>query len=230
MALSKSSDISCVTETWLSSNVFDQDILPPGYSIYRSDRGFRGGRVMVAVSSHIPSKCIQVKTLCELIIINLHVHPNTFICCTYVPPSSPSSYYEDISQALHSLPSSSHPILLGDLNITEVNWSTFDSPSPSLSRFCDYLFSLNMLQIVNTPTHIQGNVLDLIFSNYPNLNCSSVLLNQPPYFHTPVKLMSPCQPTPPPPVLCVTTTKLILKVFNLIYSIENLTPASSLKM
>ena len=135
MVLSKSSDIFCVTEIWLSSNVFDRESLPPGYSIYRNDRGSRGRGVMVVVSSHIPSKCIQVQTSCKLIIINLSLHPNTFICCTYVPPSSPSSYDEDIVQARHLLPSSSHLILLGNLNITKVNWSTFESPSPSLSLF-----------------------------------------------------------------------------------------------
>ena len=235
MVQSKSSDIFCVSDIWLSSNVSDREILPPGYSIYRNDRGSRCGGVMVVVSSHIPSKCIQVQASCKLIIINLslHVHPNTFICCTYVPPSSPSSYYEDIAQALHLLPSSSHPILLGDLNITEVNWSTFDSPSPSLSLSCDHLFPLNMLQIVNTPTHIQGNVLDLIFSNYPNLFTNLTVVPSYSVSHLiSIHLLNSCPPVnqPPPPILCGTTPKLILKVFNLIYLIEILMPASSLKM
>ena len=124
---------------------------------------------MVAVSNHIPSTRVQIQTTCELIVIKLTLHPDTFICCTYVPPSSPTSYYENLIHSLHSLPSSSHFILLGDFNITDVNWSTFHSTSPSSSTFCDLLFSLNMLQLVNAPTHSLGNTLDLIFSNCPNL-------------------------------------------------------------
>ena len=136
-----------------------------------------------------------------------------------------------IAQALHLLPSSSHLILLGYLNITEVNWSIFDSPSPSLSLSCDHLFSLNMLQIVNTPTHIQGNVLDLIFSNYPNLFTNLTVVPSYSVRHLiSIHLSNSCPLSTNPPVLCGTTPKLILKVFNLIYLIEISTPASSLKM
>ena len=125
---------------------------------------------MVAVSNLIPSKSIQVQSPCELTVVNLTLNPNTFICCAYVPPSSPTSYLENIAQVLHTLPSSSsHLILLGDFNIIDVNWSTLHSLSPSLSSFCDHLVSFNMQQIMNASTHIQGNTLDLVFSNQPNL-------------------------------------------------------------
>ena len=125
---------------------------------------------MVTVSNHVPSKSIQVKCPCELIVVNLTLNPNAFICCTYVPPLSPASFLENIAQALHTLPSSSsHLIPLGNFNITDVNRATIHSLSPSLSSFCDHLFSLNIQQMVNAPTHIQGNTLDLVFSNHPNL-------------------------------------------------------------
>ena len=151
-------------------NVFNREILPPGFSVYRKDRGSQSRGVMVAVSNHIPSKSIQVQSPCELFVVNLTLNPSTFICYAHVPPSSPTSYLENIAQALHTLPSSStHLILLGDFNIIDANWSTLHSLSPSLSSFCDHLFSFNMQQIINASTHIQGNTLDLVFSNQPNL-------------------------------------------------------------
>ena len=70
---------------------------------------------------------------------------------------------------LYSLPSSSHIILLGDFNITDVNWSSLDAHSLSSSTFCDHVFALNLTQLVHVPTHSHGNVLDLIFSNDPEL-------------------------------------------------------------
>ena len=36
-------DIICVTETWLNSDIADNEVLPKGYNIYRRDRGHRGG-------------------------------------------------------------------------------------------------------------------------------------------------------------------------------------------
>uniref|UniRef100_A0A1X7SEB5 Uncharacterized protein n=1 Tax=Amphimedon queenslandica TaxID=400682 RepID=A0A1X7SEB5_AMPQE len=35
-----------VTETWLSDYIFDNEILPDGYSVFRCDRLSRGGGVL----------------------------------------------------------------------------------------------------------------------------------------------------------------------------------------
>ena len=52
-----SSDFSivCITETWLNSDIFDNEILPSGYSIYRKDRDSRGGGVLLAIKDSISS-------------------------------------------------------------------------------------------------------------------------------------------------------------------------------
>ena len=72
-------------------------------------------------------------------------------------------------QCINSLPSPSHVILLGDFNISDVNWSTLHAQSPPSSMFCDFVFNQSLTQLVDVPTHSGGNTLDLIFSNYPSL-------------------------------------------------------------
>jgi len=52
---SKSYDI---TETWLSDTIYDAEILPYNYTIFRKDRPSRGGGVLLAVDNGVP--CHQI--------------------------------------------------------------------------------------------------------------------------------------------------------------------------
>ena len=51
-------DVICLTETWLSESVFDQEILPTNYNIYRKDRPSRGGGVLIAIKSTISASVV----------------------------------------------------------------------------------------------------------------------------------------------------------------------------
>ena len=62
-------DCFCVTETWLSANILDGEILPNQYVIYRQDRASKGGGVMIAVRNEICSR--QVHTDCNLLLVQL---------------------------------------------------------------------------------------------------------------------------------------------------------------
>ena len=59
-----------MTETWLSELVFDKEILPSHYAIYRKDRGSRGGGVLVAVDESIPSSLIDSPPNLEIIVVH----------------------------------------------------------------------------------------------------------------------------------------------------------------
>ena len=67
----KSLDVFCITETWLTDFVVNNEIAPENYTIYRRDRGSRGGGVMIAVSNTIPSKLHFSSTSLELISVEL---------------------------------------------------------------------------------------------------------------------------------------------------------------
>ena len=123
----------------------------------------------MAISNLIPSTRVHLSSTSELLVIHLATNPVTYICCAYVPPSSTTPDYDNIFLPLHSIPDSAHLILLGDFNITDVNWSTLNASSTSSTSFCDRIFSLNLEQLVNNPTHIRGNTLDLVLSNFPDL-------------------------------------------------------------
>ena len=47
--------IIAITETWLTSSIYNNEILPTQYTIYRSDRNSRGGGIMIAINQSIPS-------------------------------------------------------------------------------------------------------------------------------------------------------------------------------
>ena len=61
----------CVTETWLSDFIFDHEILPCGYSLYRKDKSSRGGGVLIAVSDLISSSLIPSPPDLEVITVNV---------------------------------------------------------------------------------------------------------------------------------------------------------------
>ena len=79
-----------ITETWLIDSIFDSEILPSGFSIYRRDRGSTGGGVLLAISSAIPSCLLLSAPDIELVVVKLILPKPIVIGCAYLPPS-PSS-------------------------------------------------------------------------------------------------------------------------------------------
>ena len=64
-------DIVAITETWLHSNIFDNEILPSGYQIYRKDCNRRGGGVVLAIKNSIPSKLLSTPSDLELLAVSV---------------------------------------------------------------------------------------------------------------------------------------------------------------
>ena len=60
-----------------------------------------------------------------------------------------------------------------------------DPSYKSSFSFCGHLFSLNLMELVNIPTHSHGNTLDLVLSNFPNLiaNLSVISIHDNPSDH-----------------------------------------------
>ena len=59
-------------------------------------------------------------------------------------------------------------IILGDFNTPDINWLTLCAGSPFSRYLWNTLHHLNYLQLLNTPTHQAGNILDLILTNTPH--------------------------------------------------------------
>ena len=51
--------------------------------------------------------------------------------------------------------------------MADINWDTLNGSSPSSNAFCEFICDCNLSQLINTPTHIHGNILDLLITNVP---------------------------------------------------------------
>ena len=155
----------CITETWLTNVISDPEIIPSNYTIYRNDRNTRGGGVLIAISNSIPSKLYNIHNTVELITIELIINPPTILCCLYIPPNSSQDYYDDTLHYFRSLPTNMDLIILGDLNSPDINWLSMVGHSHSTSDLCNEFFNMNLTRLVSEPTHIHGNILDIIATN-----------------------------------------------------------------
>jgi hypothetical protein len=108
-------DVICITETWLNDTVYDHELLPSGYTIFRNDRKGRvGSRVLIATKLNLPTREIDhsVDLLeCVAVEIDLNNHQTVLFINCYRPPTD-----KDFVIKLKSL-----------LNIIQINkyWGTF---------------------------------------------------------------------------------------------------------
>ena len=74
-------DILCLSETWLSDYIFDNEILPAGYTIYRRDRQSWGGGVLVAVRNSILSCMASTPADLELVTVEIQLRQKVILSC-----------------------------------------------------------------------------------------------------------------------------------------------------
>ena len=83
----------------------------------------------------------------------------------YIPPQSSYEFYKKYFNYISGLSNQHTPLIIaGDFNLPDIDWSTLAGDSAIANELCNIIFELNLLQHIDQPTHIQGNVLDLILS------------------------------------------------------------------
>ena len=166
---SKSFGIFCLTETWLADYIFDKEVIPCGFTVYRRDRGSRGGGVMIVVANSIASTLVPNNFDIEMVTINL-TYLQLVITCIYVPPNSSDDYHRDIISSLNFLHSTyNHVVIMGDFNSSDINWTTLSASSTFSHSLCELVFKFNLQQLVTSTTHLRGSILDLVITNSPDL-------------------------------------------------------------
>ena len=123
---------------------------------------------MIAVSDTISSRLFFSSDTVELIAVEVASVPKVLICCLYVAPASSEQYFNNVISAIDSLHSDHDIIFAGDFNAPDINWLTLTASSSFSLRLCDTLYSKNLQQIVFEPTHVHGNVLDLVLTTNPD--------------------------------------------------------------
>lgn len=165
-----------LSETWLNSNISDEEIKLDDYILYRADRGARGGGVATYVSSSLSAELIIPKVNPVhfegiFIKVTLHKSKSLIIGNIYRPPNSPSESMNCILTTINSLDCSNEMIVLGDFN---QNWLDRSS-----SKEKNLLHSLNLTQLISEPTRVTGrskSLLDWILVTHPNRISDSGLL------------------------------------------------------
>ena len=77
LVYSKSFDIIGLTETWLSDSIFNNEILPSNFTMYRQDCQSRGGGVLMAVNDKISSQKLPLSA-------NLNLPYPVTMCTVYM--------------------------------------------------------------------------------------------------------------------------------------------------
>ena len=56
-------------------------------------------------------------------------------------------------------------LLIGDLNLPDIDWNTYSGYSTISNAYAEMAYDLNLMQLITSPTHIAGNILDVILTN-----------------------------------------------------------------
>ena len=171
-------DVVCVCETWLNDSVLDSELLA-GYSIFRRDRlGRTGGGVLVAVKDTIRTKRRYdlERNNVEFVVVELFQEnmKSILLYTFYRPPNSSLDSIQQLNSSLDDNPESTCVLLTGDFNLPAIDWS-LDHPSPTSAgghledKFCELVGDYYLEQLISGPTHRDGNKLDLLLCNYPEI-------------------------------------------------------------
>ena len=153
----------------MSPFILNGEILPSGFTVYRCDRGSRGGGVLLAVNNSLPSRQLPTPSLLELLTVEVSSKPPILICVVYIPPSSSLSYYSEIFHYLDSFAPLPRSVIVGDFNLPDISWSTLNSLTPQSSALCDLVFRHNLIQLIDFPTHSKGSTLYLVLTGSDDL-------------------------------------------------------------
>ena len=103
-------DVICIVETWLSSDVSDNELVISDYQILRRDRDRHGGGVMMYVHSSLAVHSHACIIDAELLIVSVSLSkfsPKFCIALYYRPPSAGVDSFDCLSRNLYNLHPSS---------------------------------------------------------------------------------------------------------------------------
>ena len=129
---SNEANIIAITETWLTSDISNNEVLPSNFHLHRKDReetcpNKRGGGVLLAVDNVLQSKRRgDLEPDCELLVceVCLHHEPRLAIILCYRPPNTDKADFNRyLNETLCRVNSEFDNIcLLGDFNLPDINW------------------------------------------------------------------------------------------------------------
>ena len=200
-------DIIALNETWLKKSISNNEVLPDSqYEVFRNDRSRRthpedpgnpnkyranGGGVLLAVRSDLNATITRLPVSLGIEMLALKITlPNNesiIVCTCYRVGTLGKSNHDAIIKYLRSLLCKKNPpkiYLVGDFNLPHADWTSTSSHISLEQSFIDSFNDLALSQMISSPTHKSGNILDILLSNHdssihnievcdPNLLCKS---------------------------------------------------------
>ena len=177
----KQAKIISVTESWLTEDIKNCEILPEAdFNIYRKDRGGYGG-VLTAIHTSIYSKLrpdlmVQNDRHNEIIIVEIIIPklPRIALLTYYRPPSDNSvECPQNLETCLRRIREEgfSNILVMGDFNLPDfdLNLNVPLTDNNNYWYYYDIFQEFCLKHIVMCSTHQNGNRLDLILSTSPHL-------------------------------------------------------------
>ena len=131
---------------------------------------------MIAINSSLDMNAKQLKTNvnAEILSVTLTLKNSKKLCITtcYRVGTLQDRNFNEISNHIYNISSNkaiTKHILIGDFNLDTVNWNDICTNN-SLHRKFLTLFEDNCLtQLLHSPTHYRGNLLDLVLTDAPQI-------------------------------------------------------------
>jgi len=170
-------DILIGTETWLTSDIKNSELLLDDYDVYRRDRTNQlGGGVLVCVRKTLNSSNIKLITTSEAVFVKVQFKNKKpiVIGSIYRPTNNCRETCAAICETMHKIYSENNKAIFfigGDFNLPDINWqdqSIFGNnyPLEINEKMLEITNDLGLTQTIKTPT--RGNsILDLLFTNIP---------------------------------------------------------------
>ena len=192
-----------VTETWLRDEL-DAEITIPNYQVFRADRklskkkfGRNSGGALIYVREEVSNTYEETLNYSNGAVEVIAIHSaveQLHIVCIYRQPDSTAnrSTSKEFKQAMTKLNAAlanfkqQNIIITGDFNLPHItpNLNEFkegiSNDEKNMIHILDQLMNEHLLmQYINKPTHIKGNMLDLLLTNNDEI-IHEIKYHQPP--------------------------------------------------
>lgn len=173
-------DVLFLSETWLKSkkNNVTATFEEYGYILHHNIRKDRtkelGGGVGILVKKGIEAKPLKVKQYqtFEHCVTKLHVQKGwlTLVSIYRLNYESIAMFFNEFTEMLETLAASKEKfIIAGDINIHCDNVI-----HPHTIQLNDLLTMFNLIQLIDSPTHMDGHILDILIMRLEDLNILQV--------------------------------------------------------
>ena len=171
-------DIILGCETWLKPTITNQEVMPPGYELYRNDRQDGYGGVLVAVKSNYISSIVDIDFHSEIVAVQIEGADKSSIAVAslYRQPNRDIEHTHTLCNDIRriiELHKTSTICIGGDANLPDIDWANDTItgnkyPKDINEHFLCTKSDMGLNQIIDFPTR-EDVTLELFLTNRPNL-------------------------------------------------------------